>query len=285
MNKFMLSTAIAAVAIAGAMGSAAARDQIQVAGSSTVLPYAKIVAEQFGETFTNFKTPVVELGGSGAGIKEFCKGVGEDTIDIANSSRPIKKDEVQSCVDAGVKEIQEVKIGYDGIVFATDIAGPDWALEPKDIYKALAAKLVVDGKLVDNPNTKWSQVNPKLPDWDIAAYIPGEKHGTREVFEQKLLEAGCDKDAVKAAGVGRKGSHQDLHRGPQGRQGGRHRRRLHRDARPHRQQQDRRRRVRPRLLRKQRRQAEGRHRQGHHALGRDDRRAASIRCRARCSST
>ena len=80
-------------------------DQVQVAGSSTVLPYAKIVAERFGETFTNFKTPVVESGGSGAGIKEFCKGDGEDTIDIANSSRPIKDTEVKSCLDAGVKEI------------------------------------------------------------------------------------------------------------------------------------------------------------------------------------
>ena len=132
---------------------------------------------------------------SGAGIKEFCKGVGEDTIDIANSSRKIKDDELKSCVDAGVKEVQEVKIGYDGIVFATDIAGPDWALTPDDVYKALAAKIVVDGKLVDNPNTKWNQVNPALPDWDIAAYIPGEKHGTREVFEEKLLDAGCDKAA------------------------------------------------------------------------------------------
>src|SRR3954469_4972193 len=204
MKKFLVTASAVAVAFAASSGVAAARDQIQVAGSSTVLPYAKIVAEQFGETFTNFKTPVVESGGSGAGIKEFCKGVGEDTIDIANSSRPIKKDEVQSCVDAGVKEIQEVKIGYGGIVFATAIAGPDWALEPKDVHDALAAKLVVDGKLVDNPNTKWSQVNPKLPDWDIAAYIPGEKHGTREVFEQKVLEAGCDKDAVKAAGVDEK---------------------------------------------------------------------------------
>lgn len=201
MKKFLLTASAAALALAASSGFAAARDQIQVAGSSTVLPYAKIVAEQFGETFTNFKTPVVESGGSGAGIKEFCKGVGEDTIDIANSSRPIKKDEIKSCVDAGVKEIQEVRIGYDGIVFATDIKGPDWALVPADIYKALAAKLVVDGKLVDNPNTKWNQVNPKLPDWDIAAYIPGEKHGTREVFETKVLEAGCDKDAIKAAGV------------------------------------------------------------------------------------
>lgn len=205
MKKAILTASAAAVALAVSAGYAAARDQIQVAGSSTVLPYAKIVAETFGETFTNFKTPVVESGGSGAGIKEFCKGVGENTIDIANSSRKIKDDELKSCADAGVKEVQEVQIGYDGIVFATDIAGPDWALTPEDVYKALAAKIAVDGKLVDNPNTKWNQVNPALPDWDIAAYIPGEKHGTREVFEEKLLIAGCKKlggvEAGKASGL------------------------------------------------------------------------------------
>ncbi|MEI5678637.1 MULTISPECIES: PstS family phosphate ABC transporter substrate-binding protein [unclassified Mesorhizobium] len=204
MTKFFLTASAAAIALAASAGYAAARDQIQVAGSSTVLPYAKIVAENFGETFTNFKTPVVESGGSGAGIKEFCKGVGENTIDIANSSRKIKTDEVKSCVDAGVKDIQEVKIGYDGIVFATDLNGPDWALVPEDVYKALAAQIVVDGKLVNNPNTKWNQVNPNLPDWDIAAYIPGEKHGTREVFEEKLLAEGCKSsgalEAIKAAG-------------------------------------------------------------------------------------
>lgn len=204
MTRYFLMASAAALALSASAGIAAARDQIQVAGSSTVLPYAKIVAENFGETFTNFKTPVVESGGSGAGIKEFCKGVGENTIDIANSSRKIKEDELKSCAEAGVKEIQEVRIGYDGIVFATDINGPDWALTPTDVYKALAAQIVVDGKLVDNPNTKWNQVNPNLPDWDIAAYIPGEKHGTREVFETKLLEAGCKAtgalDAIKAAG-------------------------------------------------------------------------------------
>jgi phosphate transport system substrate-binding protein len=201
MKKAFLTASAATIALAASVGYAAARDQIQVAGSSTVLPYAKIVAEAFGETYTNFKTPVVESGGSGAGIKEFCKGVGEKTIDIANSSRKIKDTELKSCVDAGVKDVQEVRIGYDGIVFATDVAGPDWALTPADVYKALAAKLVVDGKLVDNPNTKWSQVNSALPDWDIAAYIPGEKHGTREVFEEKLMSHGCDKAGLEAAGV------------------------------------------------------------------------------------
>jgi len=208
MNKFLLTASAAALAIAASAGIASARDRVQIAGSSTVLPYAKIVAETFGETYPNFKTPVVESGGSSGGLKEFCKGVGEATVDIANSSRPIRDSEVKVCADAGVKEIQEVRIGYDGIVFATDIAGPDWALEPVDVYKALAARVVVDGKLVDNPYKTWQEVNPALPAWKIAAYIPGEKHGTREVFEEKLMVAGCESvdgvEVAKAAGLDEK---------------------------------------------------------------------------------
>lgn len=198
MNILKLSAAalVASVAFAGA---AAARDQVQIAGSSTVLPYAKIVAETFGETFTNFKTPVVESGGSSAGLKEFCKGVGPETIDVANSSRKIKDSEVEACKAAGVAEIQEVKFGYDGIVFAVDASNKDLALTPADLYQALAAELVVDGKLVPNPYTKWSEINKELPDVEIAAFIPGEKHGTREVFEEKIMTHGC-KD-TKAADV------------------------------------------------------------------------------------
>ncbi len=97
-----------------------ARDQIQIAGSSTVLPYANIVAEQFGKTYGNFKTPIVESGGSSAGLKQFCQGLGDATIDIANSSRKIKKAEIEECAKNGVKEIVEVQFGYDGIVFAVD---------------------------------------------------------------------------------------------------------------------------------------------------------------------
>ena len=198
--KLSAAALVASVAFAGA---ASARDQLQVAGSSTVLPYSKIVAEGFGETFTQFKTPVVESGGTGAGLKEFCKGVGPDTIDIANASRKINEKELDACKAAGVTDVQEVKIGYDGIVFATDAGNADLALVPSDLYKALAAQVVVDGKLVANPYRKWSDVNPALPDVEIAAYIPGEKHGTREVFEEKVLAAGCKdtgaQDVIKAA--------------------------------------------------------------------------------------
>lgn len=193
MNKKFIAV-VAAAAAAGSFavaGAASARDQVQIAGSSTVLPYANIVAEQFGKSFDKFKTPVVESGGSSAGLKQFCQGLGEKTIDIANSSRKIKDKEIKSCGEAGVKDIMEIRFGYDGIVFATDAGGDAWKLEAKDVYLALADKVPADGKLVDNPNKTWKDVNDALPAWNIVAYIPGEKHGTREVFEKKVMAAGC----------------------------------------------------------------------------------------------
>ncbi|GAA4663294.1 PstS family phosphate ABC transporter substrate-binding protein [Bartonella pachyuromydis] len=188
-----------------------ARDQIQMTGSSTVLPYQKIVAEAFGEMYPQFKVPVIESGGTGAGIKEFCRGIGESTVDIVNASRAMKPSELKSCFDAGIKDVEEIRIGYDGIVFATDRNGPDWKLQPVDVYRALAARVVKDGKLQPNNLSKWSEINHAFPDWTIAAYIPGEKHGTREVFEEKLLQAGCKEsgavDAMKSLGMDEKAIH------------------------------------------------------------------------------
>jgi phosphate transport system substrate-binding protein len=167
-----------------------ARDNIQVAGSSTVLPYATIVAEAFGENF-DFPTPVVEGGGSGAGRAKMCEGVGENTIDIANSSSRISQKDIDTCAANGVTEIMEVRFGYDGIVFASDVAGPDFALTPADVYGALAAKVAKDGALVDNTAAQWAEVNASLPAQDILALVPGTKHGTREVFDTKVIVAGC----------------------------------------------------------------------------------------------
>ena len=185
--------AASALAIAAVSASAAAaRDNVQIAGSSTVLPYASIVAEAFGENF-DFPTPVVESGGSSAGLKRFCEGVGENTIDIANASRAIREKEIAACADAGVTDIIQVRIGYDGIVFASQIDGPEFtAFEPSDWFNALAAELPVDGEIVANPNMTWADANADLPAVEIAAFIPGTKHGTREVFEEKVLLQGCE---------------------------------------------------------------------------------------------
>jgi len=188
MKTAMLTSAIAIAALSAT--AAAARDQVQIAGSSTVLPYATIVAEAFGEN-TDFPTPVVESGGSSAGLKKFCEGVGEGTLDVANASRKIKDSEVEVCKANGVTDIMEVRFGYDGIVFASEIAGNAFAFTPEDWYKALAAEVVVDGKLVANPYTMWNEVNPDLPAQEIMAFVPGTKHGTREVFEEKVVIEGC----------------------------------------------------------------------------------------------
>ncbi|MBZ0130178.1 MAG: substrate-binding domain-containing protein [Rhodobacteraceae bacterium] len=181
--------------------AATARDNVQVAGSSTVLPYAAIVAEAFGENF-GFPTPVIESGGSSAGLKRFCEGVGDNTIDVANASRAIKQSEIKACAENDVTEIIEVRIGYDGIVFASDIRGSSFAFTPTDWYLALAAKLPNEAGMISNPNTDWNAVNPDLPNLPIQAFIPGTKHGTREVFEEKVLLQGCKDsgamDAIKA---------------------------------------------------------------------------------------
>jgi phosphate transport system substrate-binding protein len=177
MKVFLLSTTLA-LAVAS---TAFARDNVQVTGSSTVLPYATIVAEAFGENF-DFPTPVVEGGGSGAGRKKLCEGTGETTVDIANSSSKMKEEEWAAC-EAVIGKVTEVRIGYDGIVFASNIDKLGIAdLTPVHLYNALhessTAKL-------------WSDIDPALPAIDILAFIPGTKHGTREVFDVKVMEAGC----------------------------------------------------------------------------------------------
>ncbi len=190
MSFVKLSVSALAITAVSAT-AAAARDQVQVAGSSTVLPYASIVAEAFGENF-DFPTPVVESGGSSAGLKRFCEGVGENTIDVANASRQIKDSEIKACAGAGVTDIIEVRIGYDGIVFASDKAGNGFEFTPTDWYLALSDTIMKNGEMVANPNTSWKDVNAAFHDQPIQVFIPGTKHGTREVFEDKVILAGCE---------------------------------------------------------------------------------------------
>jgi phosphate transport system substrate-binding protein len=197
--SFLKLTASATAIAALSTTAAFARDNVQVAGSSTVLPYASIVAELFGDN-TDFPTPVVESGGSSAGLKRFCEGVGENTIDVANASRSIREKEIKACAENGVTDIIEVRIGYDGIVFASQQDGPAFdAFVPADIYNAIGATVLKDGELVDNPHNTWAEFNSDLPDVEIAMFIPGTKHGTREVFEEKVLLQGCEDTGAMAA--------------------------------------------------------------------------------------
>ena len=184
---------------------AQARDSISIAGSSTVLPFARIIAEQLGKN-PNFKTPVVESGGSSVGKKGVCDGVGTKFIDIGNASSRMKIKELEYCEKNSVK-LTEIKVGYDGIVVANSKKGKVLNISKSDLGKALTAKVAINGKLVDNPYKKWSDVNPSLPNVDIRVYGPPTTSGTRASFAEMVNEKGyCKKDAdakaaLKAAGM------------------------------------------------------------------------------------
>ncbi len=187
----------------GVAGAASARDYISIVGSSTVYPFATVVAEQFGKS-TSFKTPKIESTGSGGGLKLFCEGVGVEHPDITNASRRIKQSEYDKCVSNGVKEIVEVKIGYDGIVMANSKQAAPLRLTRKDIFLALA-KDVPDPnggeKLIPNPYKTWQDVNPALPAKTIEVLGPPPTSGTRDAFVELAMEGGAKKFAwIKALG-------------------------------------------------------------------------------------
>lgn len=200
-----LKTAIASVALAGSIAAvstpAMARDTVNIVGSSTVYPFATVVAERFGRN-TDFPTPKLESTGSGGGLKLFCAGIGTQHPDITNASRRMKKSEFEMCQSNGVKEITEVKIGADGIVIANSKDAEKLDLSLKQVFLALA-KEVPDpkggDKLVANPYQKWSDIDSSLPNLEISVMGPPPTSGTRDAFVEIAMEGGCKTfDFIKA---------------------------------------------------------------------------------------
>lgn len=172
--------------------NAHARETISIVGSSTVYPFSTVVAERFGKT-TNFNTPKIESTGTGGGMKLFCAGVGPSHPDITNASRAIKSSEVEKCASNGVTPV-EVKVGYDGIVFANSINGVDVKLTRRDLYLALAKQVPnPDGSktLVENPYTTWNDIRSDLPDTKIEVMGPPPTSGTRDAFVELAMEGGA----------------------------------------------------------------------------------------------
>ncbi len=189
-----------------------ARDSISIVGSSTVFPFATVVAERFGKV-TDFKTPKIESTGSGGGLKLFCSGLGTGTPDITNSSRRIKKSEFELCQENGVTEIIEGLIGYDGIAVANSVEAEQISLTRQHLFMALAKDVPSpDGgdTLVPNPYKSWNEISSDLPDLAIEVLGPPPTSGTRDAFVELAMESGCkafdfinemkksDEDAFKA---------------------------------------------------------------------------------------
>jgi phosphate transport system substrate-binding protein len=196
MKRLALAASLIALSISPAF---AARDQIRIVGSSTVYPFTTAVAEAFGKA-TGMKTPVVEATGTGGGMKLFCAAVGEDSPDFTNASRRIKKSEFDDCQKNGVKDIVEIKVGFDGISLAHAKEAKPFGLTKLQIFLALAKQIPdKDGKLIDNPNKMWSDVDASLPATKIEVLGPPKTSGTRDSFAELAMGAGAEKiDSLKA---------------------------------------------------------------------------------------
>src|SRR5688572_8368958 len=194
--RFSLAALCAAsLAACGGGAGSATRDSVKVVGSSTVYPFAKLVAENFARAYPDLGSPIIESTGTGGGINLFCGGVGADHPDIANASRRMKASEFETCQKNDVNEITEIQVGLDGLAFASAQGGITMNLTPEIVYRALAASPYGKAQTART----WRDVDPSLPDLPILVYGPPSTSGTRDSFEELILVAGCEANAEMKA--------------------------------------------------------------------------------------
>ena len=107
MTKILaLLPLVALVAACGGSNSngGSAGTQLKVVGSSTVYPFTTAVSEDFQRANPG-SSAIVESTGTGAGIKLFCSGVGEQFPDMVNASRPMKASEYADCAKSGARQV------------------------------------------------------------------------------------------------------------------------------------------------------------------------------------
>ena len=195
LRTSLVALCAASLAACGGGGGSETRDSVRAVGSSTVYPFAKLMAENFARSNTGFASPIIESTGTGGGIQLFCSGVGADTPDIANASRRMKASEFQECQANGVTEITEIQVGLDGIAFASATGGITMNLTPEIVYRALAARPYGQEQTAKT----WRDVDPSLPNQPILVYGPPSTSGTRDALKELILIPGCEGNAEMEA--------------------------------------------------------------------------------------
>ena len=179
------------VACGQTSGQVDERKHILVAGSSTVYPFTRAVAEQFQSRNSQIPAPVVQSTGTGAGFSLFCAGIGGTHPDVVNASRRMKASEMRECRAHGINNVTELQIGVDGLAFVQSPAAPPIRLTRREIYEAIAATPY--GEI--NTKRRWSEINPALPDIPILIYGPPVTSGTRNSLRELIMEPGCETNA------------------------------------------------------------------------------------------
>ena len=185
----MVKSIVAALVAVFAITSVVEAREIRIVGSSTVYPFTTIVGETFAAEGNT--APVIESTGTGGGMKLFCAGIGDSHPDFTNASRAIKGSEKEKCAAKGITPL-EMKVGYDGIVFANSKKSGVLEVTPRELFQALAKDVPQEnGNLVPNTFTHWNQINPKFPATKIEVLGPPPSSGTRDAWVELVMEAGC----------------------------------------------------------------------------------------------
>ncbi|MFL6750414.1 MAG: substrate-binding domain-containing protein [Sphingomicrobium sp.] len=208
MNKMLIALPLVVlVAACGGKDTGAASAQIKIVGSSTVYPFTTAVAEEFQRANPGVKV-IVESTGTGAGIKLFCGGLGGQSPDMVNASRPMKASEYADCAKTGAKNVIEVPIGIDGLTLIQAKDQPPLNLTVEQIYKALAADPFGKGA---NTAQTWKDVDPSLPATKIRVLGPPPTSGTRDSLAELILTKGCESDpAMKLLKKSDEKKHKDV---------------------------------------------------------------------------
>jgi len=197
--KYVILAALAALTLTA---SAHAREQISIVGSSTVYPFATMVAERFGQG-SGFKTPVIESTGTGGGMKMFCGGIGVEFADITNASRAIKSGEKELCAKNGVTPVEFV-VGNDGLAFASSNAAKRMNLGIEHIAVALSSEFASEVKTWADVDTfvakKTNTATIGLPNRPISVMIPPPTSGTRDAMGELFMKNGYKKLGIKGNG-------------------------------------------------------------------------------------
>lgn len=173
LNRFALA-GTAAVAALGFSAPAMAQS-IAIDGSSTVFPITEAVAEEFITANPGIDV-TVGVSGTGGGFSKFCAG---ETV-ISGASRPIKPEEMATCMEAGIEYI-EIPVAYDAI---TVVINPEntWATEMTIDELATIWSPDAQGTI-----DSWSDVNPAWPDEPLVLYGPGSDSGTFDYFTEEIV--------------------------------------------------------------------------------------------------
>jgi phosphate transport system substrate-binding protein len=176
MNLSHLAGA-AALGVVLATPAFAQTKTIAIDGSSTVFPVAEAVAEEFQKSKRGQVRVTVGISGTGGGFKKFCRG----ETDVSNGSRPILKEEIEACKQAGI-DFYELPIAFDALTVA---------VSPKNNFVGECIT-VADLKKIWEPGAQgkvmqWSDVRQGWPNQKITLYGAGADSGTFDYFTEAVV--------------------------------------------------------------------------------------------------